>query len=349
MSSIPSKADRKPDVSKILLPVKPPFSTERKTTRPSENYKKGPYGNPQPLAKSQTNLHLKGRKQSALKTTITKTSKASSTATMFKEGRNEVSPRDKVSKKLSEMQRSLLRRLNSQHDKSTSKGARESKLNPHDSLKPSKANTIEANQTDNLVPRLSYKSMSSLSSDKKSAPRFDQASKLPEKNLFGVHFESLKQATGPNLENEHIGQSLKSSSSCSQNLNEIGNARSYNGSASKLFEKSSKGVSLSTKANNTSMPILDSGDFVTKKSSKVRDTLEQEPSGAPLGNFKKSKRLLTSKALQTSDWREEAGVKGEDRKERVCRRLAHGRDLNLQDTDAGLPRRARACQGRGQR
>lgn len=258
MSSIPTNAEKKLDFSKKLYPSKPPYSTERKTTRTIENTKKSTYGNAQPLAKSHTNLHFKGRKPSSFKTTVLKASKASSTAAMFKEPMNEPSPREKAFRRLSEIQRCLYQKLYSQNDKRLSTVRGMAKATSPDALKTSKTIANDTNQGDNIVNRLSYKSMSSMSSDKKSAAIFEQATVHPQKNLFGNHFRKMRKTFEHLFESDKNCHGLKSSSSFSKNLNDISQQWPYKGSSPKLFDSNvGKQELAAKKSKNTSMPILE--------------------------------------------------------------------------------------------
>jgi hypothetical protein len=299
MSSIPAKPEKKPDSNKALYATKLQFSTERKTARTIDSNKKSPSETKQPLAKSQTNLHFKGRKQSALKKNETKPSKGQSSAAILNETRNEKSPRDKASRRLADMQKDLLRRLTSQTDKGSSLISRLLKHASPDNRKAKKPQENESFQPDSLMGRMSYKSMSSMSSEKKNPTIFDQTSKSPQINLFGDHFQKLKKNDVNLLEYDKVGNSLKSILSFSKYQLQGGQHRTFQDSTPTLFQ-TCIGKPIEDKKTKTSMQVFEVNPNHKVRSLKRLESFEDSEPARAGGNFKKCKLGLTSQSVQAA-------------------------------------------------
>lgn len=258
MSLKPKPADKRPEISDKNYRGKPLFSTDRKPPGSGFSQRKIPGSSGHSQAQSQACLHERGKKQSSLvKKTSSDQVKKTSSAARLKDTQIDKSPREALEKRLLEIHKGLMRGVYTRAQLINTEGGKEERGVPIEPRKSVRGLVNDVTVGDNILNRLSYKSMSSLSSDKKSVIIKDQNLSPNRKNLFSSHFQDYAVSSGIKNEKEKELKALKTSSSMSQNLYES----SFSTFTRKAMDSFAKGVSstgnLPLTKSITSIPTIE--------------------------------------------------------------------------------------------
>lgn len=258
MSLKPKPSDKKQENVDKHYRSKLLFSTDRKAQGSGASFRKIPGSIANSQAQSQACLHQQSKKPPIMvKKGVADRSKATLSAARLKEIHLDKSPRDKLEKRLLEMHRGLMKGFNTKTESKINNAVKDERPSPVEARQSVRGLVNDAVSGENIINRLSYKSLSSMSSDKKSTIIKDQKVTATHKNLFSTHFRNYDGSCDMKPERDKESKALKTSSSMSQNLHEA----SISTFTRKAMESFAKGVSSTGKLPqsrcNNSIPTIE--------------------------------------------------------------------------------------------
>jgi len=284
MSLKPKQTEKKSEVIDKNYRSKLLFSIDSKPQGAGTSFRKIPGSSANSQVQSQACLHQRSNKQSSLvKKGSTDRNKATLSAARLKEVQYEKSPREKLEKKLLEMHKGMLRGFDLKAEAIIQETAKEERSSPVETRKSIRGLVNDVSSGENILNRLSYKSMSSISSDKKSAIIKDQKVTTNHKNLFSTHFRNYDGSCDQKAERERESKVLKTSSSMSQNLHEA----PMSVFTRKAMESFAKGVS--STGNLPAMRGITSTSTIESAAFPLTVSTTKSPPLAQTSNFKKIK------------------------------------------------------------